>query len=84
MIFPRHILFVTAIYLSLSGFLKKRYSAVHIFAQIYTENPATFPTQIDKNTVQICGNFWATQYMKNRPAVCKFIRNLDPDQNPKK
>ena len=29
--------------------------------QIYTENHATFPIQIRKITVQICGNFWVTQ-----------------------
>ena len=30
--------------------------------QIYTANHATFPIQICKITVQICGNFWVTQY----------------------
>ena len=30
--------------------------------QIYTANHATFPIQIRKITVQICGNFWVTQY----------------------
>ena len=30
--------------------------------QIYTVNHATFPIQIRKITVQICGNFWVTQY----------------------
>ena len=30
-------------------------------SQVYTANHATFPTQIRKITVQICGNFWATQ-----------------------
>ena len=29
--------------------------------QIYTANHATFPLQIRKITVQICGNFWVTQ-----------------------
>ena len=29
---------------------------------IYTANHATFPIQIRKITVQICGNFWVTQY----------------------
>ena len=33
--------------------------------QIYTANHATFPIQIRKITVQICGNFWVTQYCKN-------------------
>ena len=31
--------------------------------QIYTANHATFPIQIRKITLQICGNFWVTQYM---------------------
>ena len=31
--------------------------------QTYTANPATFPMQIRKFTVQICGNFWVTQYI---------------------
>ena len=30
--------------------------------QIYTANHATFPIRIRKLTVQICGNFWVTQY----------------------
>ena len=30
--------------------------------QIYPENHATFPTRIRKITVQICRNFWVTQY----------------------
>ena len=35
---------------------------------IYTANHATFPIRIRKLTVNICGNFWVTQYnyMKNR------------------
>ena len=32
--------------------------------QIYTANHATFPIQIRKIKVQICGNFWVTQYIK--------------------
>ena len=31
--------------------------------QIYTANHATFQIQIRKITVQICGNFWVTQYI---------------------
>ena len=31
--------------------------------QIYTANLATFPIRIRKITVQICGNFWVTQYL---------------------
>ena len=30
--------------------------------QIYTANHATFPIRIRKITVQICDNFWVTQY----------------------
>ena len=30
---------------------------------MYTENHATVPIQIHTITVQICGNFWGTQYM---------------------
>ena len=30
---------------------------------IYTANHATFPIRIRKITVQICGNFWVTQYL---------------------
>ena len=40
--------------------------------QIYTANHATFPIRIRKITVQICGNFWVTQY-----GVV-----LHPDRNP--
>ena len=36
---------------------------VHKLPQIYTANHATFPIQIRKITVQICGNFWVTQYL---------------------
>ena len=32
--------------------------------QIYTANRATFPIRIRKITVQICGNFWVTQYLQ--------------------
>ena len=32
--------------------------------QIYTAIHTTFPIQIRKITVQICGNFWVTQYSK--------------------
>ena len=32
--------------------------------QIYIANHATFPIRIRKFTVQICGNFWVTQYGK--------------------
>ena len=45
--------------------LKKKifsYWVVHKLPQIYTANHATFPIQILKITVQICGNFWVTQY----------------------
>ena len=31
--------------------------------QIYTANHATFPRQIRKIVVQICGNFWVTQHI---------------------
>ena len=31
--------------------------------QIYTANHATFPIQIRKITVQICSNFWVTEYV---------------------
>ena len=30
--------------------------------QMYNANHATFPIQISKITVQICGNFWVAQY----------------------
>ena len=33
--------------------------------QIYTAGHATFPIRIRKITVQICGNFWVTQYIGN-------------------
>ena len=32
--------------------------------QTYTANDATFPIRLHKITVQICGNFWVTQYYK--------------------
>ena len=44
----------------LKAVLNIEYWASHILAQIYTENHATFPMQIDEMTVQICGNFWGT------------------------
>ena len=31
---------------------------------MYNANHATFPIWIRKITVQICGNFWVTQYLK--------------------
>jgi len=34
--------------------------------QIHTANPTTFPIRIRKITVQICGNFWVTEYMRPR------------------
>ena len=40
------------------------YWVPHKLPQIYTTNHATFPIQIHKITVQICGNFWGTQYNK--------------------
>ena len=36
--------------------------------QMYTANHATFPIQIRKITVQICGNFWVAQY------IAKFMQ----------
>ena len=33
--------------------------------QIYTANHTTFPIRLRKITVQICGNFWVTQYNSN-------------------
>ena len=39
--------------------------------QIYTENHATFPIRIWKITVQICGNFWVTQYRYIKFYVCQ-------------
>ena len=41
----------------------RQYWVVHKLPQIYTANHATFPIQIRKITVQICGNFWVTQYI---------------------
>ena len=32
--------------------------------QINTENQATFPIQIRKIILHVCGNFWVTQYVK--------------------
>ena len=48
-------------------------SAIHWVTQklpqIYTSSHATFPIRIRKITVQICGNFWVTQYInKNKMA----------------
>ena len=46
-----------------------------------TENIcATFPIQIRKITVQICGNFWVTQYIK---LDCGIGWSLDLDRDPK-
>ena len=51
--------------------------------QIYTENHATFPIRIRKITVQICGNFWVSQYvcpLLNAHSlvgpVCRFVKLL--------
>ena len=38
--------------------------------QIYTANYVTFPIQIRKIKVHICGNFWVTQYIKR--IYCKI------------
>ena len=40
------------------------YWVVHRLPQIYTANHATFPIQIRKITVKICGYFWVTQYSR--------------------
>ena len=45
------------------------YWALYVLPQIYTKNHATFPIQIDANTVLICGNFWGTQYIKQWPIL---------------
>ena len=34
--------------------------------QIHTANHATFPRQIRKITIQICGNFWGAQEYGHR------------------
>ena len=39
----------------------RRYWVTQKLPQIYTANHATFPIQIRKTTVQICGNFLVTQ-----------------------
>ena len=50
--------------------------------QIYTAYHATFPIQIRKITVQICGNFWVTQQTTNTNdrnkifLFCKVLRTL--------
>ena len=40
--------------------------------QIYTASNATFPLQMRKITVQICGNFWVTQYVCCWMKDCTF------------
>ena len=54
---------------ALAGLQPSNYWAFHILSQIYTENHATFPIQIDVITVQICGNFWGTQYVLDKSIV---------------
>ena len=39
-----------------------RYWVTQKLPQLYTANHATFPIQIRKITVHICGNIWVTQY----------------------
>ena len=42
----------------------RSYWVIQKLPQIYTANPATFPIQIRKITVHICGYFWVThQYI---------------------
>ena len=43
-----------------------RYWVTQKLPQIYTAKHATFPIQVRKNTVQICGNFWVTQYIEKK------------------
>ena len=46
------------------------YWLVHKLPQIYTANQATFPIQMRKISVQICGNFRVTQeFMPATPCV---------------
>ena len=53
---------------------------VHKLLQIYTANHSTFPIQILKITVQICGNFLVTQYfdLRYRNAFFGAISFLKP------
>ena len=43
--------------------LNKMYRVAQKLPQIYAANHATFPIRKRKITVQICGNFWVTQYL---------------------
>ena len=51
------------------------YWVPHKLPQKYTANHATFPIQIHKITVQICGNFWGTQY---DPVVGWWMGSFNP------
>jgi len=42
--------------------------------QIDTGNHATFPVKIRKIKVQICGNFWVTQYAVNKRGPVRWMR----------
>ena len=44
------------------------------FPQIFNANHATFPIHIRKITVQLCGNFWVTQYNSGN----KSCTNIHP------
>ena len=46
-----------------TGSAHLQYWVTQMLPQIYTANHATFPIQIRRITVQICGNFWVTQYI---------------------
>ena len=45
--------------------------------RIYTANHATFPIRILKITVQICGNFWVTQYIMDTLLMTDLITRLN-------
>ena len=51
----------TTVYKSNSVFM---YWVTQKLPHIYTANHTTFPIQIRKIIVQICGNFWVTQYFQ--------------------
>ena len=51
-----------------------KYWVTQKLPQIYTANHATFPIQIGKITVQICGNFWVTKYRVELDKLYKVVQ----------
>ena len=62
-------------------FYHLRFWVTQKLPQIYTANHAIFPIRIRKITVQICGNFWVTQYRVFYFEVFTKVRSGSAEKN---